>query len=514
MQPSVARRAPHSPLSYHPFGPPGVAAITTTDLQPSGRESAWHRRARATRTQDRVLLQVVGALERLQSHHSAQSGEMSAQAPWSQSSAIFPPWADMVRGYASQVTRTQQEGQLPQGARWQRRQKGQPAWTCLACGTTHQNARMAACRMCGQVRPPWAPDQSGKGQRLGKGKGKGKLGEGKGLEAGPGQKYPKVPKPANVPESLRHLFDQLDHGEDEHMTATVIEETEHAAPVALEETGTEEAQPDLERLETIHASLMDMGMEALAQKTMEDIKKLKEKQKLKTKVPRQKAKALLDEAHKHHVKSKRIVEDRLERVKAVEMHLAEEKASLEKEVNDEQRASAVLKVIMSEYHQLLNGPGENPDAPALPAQPQPQVDVVRLMADLEHQLRTAPITTEDVHSSYAAAAGKAREMGGELTEAQHMWNVMVKNVITAVSGAIYPIIQKPLPDVGVVGGSQGGVSVPATPKAPGSQLIPPSQSSTVPGVASQAERPRNQRETREARSASGSRARSRSRSEG
>ena len=102
-----------------------------------------------------------------------------------------------------------------------------------------------------------------------------------------------------------------------------------------------------------------------------------------------------------------------------------------------------------------------------------------------------------------------------------MWNVMVCNVITAVSGAIYPLIQKPPPDVGVVGGSQGGVN-PSTPKVPSSQVIPPSQSSTVPGAASQAERPetrqrqltKDQREGREARSASGSRARSRSRSEG
>ena len=292
-----------------------------------------------------------------------------------------------------------------------------------------------------------------------------------------------------VPKLLRHLTGSQGA---EACTATLLESSEGYA-LMDPSNDTAEIDADVARLESMRDNLVAMGCGALAEKTEEEIarmqKKKQESQRVKPALSPKKAKDLLDAAHRHHLASKRAVESQQERVRAVQAHLLEEEKALEEAKAEEEQAAGILKVAMSNYHHLMQG--DEASAASTPADPAPMartVDRVQLCTAMEKNLRTSMVAPEEVQATYQAAREKAESMGGMLTEAQHMWNTMVANMMKTMGEVLFQVVAPDPTLLEAEGHNQGGGVTPVTPKqhAEGvipSSIVPPSQASTIAGAA-------------------------------
>ncbi len=140
----------------------------------SAAEPAWHRRERAQRGQDRLLLRLWRAKQRLGSHHSAQRMAPRGRSQQSGHNHVLAAIADAIHAHSTYKGSGKGGWDAGQGRELAGR-------NCNLCGDYNFEHR-ANCRKCGAALPPPATGKGGLGQPYAFG------GKAWGKGGGPGQK--------------------------------------------------------------------------------------------------------------------------------------------------------------------------------------------------------------------------------------------------------------------------------------------------------------------------------------
>ncbi len=130
----------------------------------SAAEPAWHRRQRARRGQDRLLLRLLRARQRLDAHHSAQMGR--GQNRSAGHNHILAALADAIHAGSSYKSKGKGKNGKEGGSKGQYPQwGGQDGRNCPSCNDYNFGFR-SVCRQCGAwLPPPRVANAADKGQK-------------------------------------------------------------------------------------------------------------------------------------------------------------------------------------------------------------------------------------------------------------------------------------------------------------------------------------------------------------